>query len=129
MTPEQRDALIARAKKVAVPVASCVAARLRPSHLLPGLSRDELEALVLVLAEAVDPVRLRLVVAAGEDGPVVTDRAVTLRKAHSEVNRLRGEGLPVPLRLGLLEGEYQEQVRAARSRRAGDGEQQRDEAA
>jgi len=68
MTPQQRAALIARAKSLAIPVASCVAARLRPDHLLRDASRDELAALVIVLAEAADPVVLREVVKAQDDG-------------------------------------------------------------
>jgi hypothetical protein len=67
VTPSHRTALIAKAKSLAIPVASCVAASIRPSRLLEGRSRDELMALVIVLAEAVDPVRLREVVSA-EDG-------------------------------------------------------------
>ena len=41
MTPQDRARLIARAKALAVPVASCVAARLRPDHLRRGLTEDE----------------------------------------------------------------------------------------
>jgi hypothetical protein len=73
MTPARKAALITRAKAVAIPVASCVAARLRPDHLLPSLSRAELMALVIVLAEAADPAVLREVVHAEGDmaaGPV-----------------------------------------------------------
>jgi len=114
MTPEERAALIVRAKQLAPPVAACVAARLRPDHLLRDATRDELAALVIVLAEAVDRAVLRVVAAAGEDGPVVTDRTMLLRRAHREANRLREKGEPVPLRVGVLENEYQEMVRAAR---------------
>lgn len=70
MNPADRDALIARAKALAIPVASCVAASIRPDHLLSVRSRDELMALVIVLAEATHPVRLREAVRAGDDGLV-----------------------------------------------------------
>ena len=52
----------ARALDLAVPVASCAAAGVRLGHLLADASRDELLALVGVLAAAVDPVRLRTVI-------------------------------------------------------------------
>ena len=106
MTPAEADALIVAAKRLAVPVASCVAARIRPDHLLAGKSWDELRALVVVLADAVDPVRLRAVVEAGEGGPAVTDRDVQLRKAHAEAVRLREAKLEVPFQVRVLDSEY-----------------------
>lgn len=114
-----RAALVARAKSLATPVVSCVAARIRPDHLIRDASRDELLALVIVLAEAADPVRLRLVTEAVEDGRDFTERDVLLRKAHSRVNALQASGQPVPLKLGVLESEYQAGVRARRGADSG----------
>lgn len=69
MTPQQRTALITRAKQLAVPVASCVAASIRPDHLLRDVTDPAvLLALITVLAEAADPVRLREVVKADDGG-------------------------------------------------------------
>ena len=82
MTLDRRDALVAAAKARATAVVSCVHARLSPSHILGKCTRDDLQALVIVLAEAADPAVLRAVVAATEDGPVVTDLMVRLRRAH-----------------------------------------------
>jgi hypothetical protein len=118
------DALIARAKSLAIPVASCVAASLRPDHLLRAstkdglLAKDELLALVIVLAEAADPVRLREVVAAGEDEVTPPDpRELVLRRAHADAASLRSRGLPVPPVLGLLECEYLSGRKAAQRAR------------
>lgn len=72
MTPARRTALIAAAKAKAVPVASCVAASIRPDHLLADVDTEDLtdllKALVIVLAEGADPVRLREACRAGDDG-------------------------------------------------------------
>lgn len=97
---------IARAKRLATPVTSCVAARIRPDHLIGDATWEELYALVVVLAEAADPVALRAVVSATEDSPDVTDRDVLLMKAHAHAVALRKEGLPVPLRVRVLDSEY-----------------------
>ena len=61
----------ARARDLAIPVASCMAAGVGTGHLLDGLSRDELAALVnlLALAASTDPVRLRAVVREGTGSP------------------------------------------------------------
>jgi hypothetical protein len=107
LTPARRSALIARAKRAAVPVASCVAASISPAHIVGGMSRDELLALVVVLAEAADPVRLRTVVQAADDGlPGVTDLELQYRAAHAEAVRLRTAGLPVPLAVRALDSAY-----------------------
>jgi hypothetical protein len=99
----------ARALDLAIPVASCAGAGAGTGHLLAALSRDELTALVEVLALAAssDPVRLRAVVAAG-DGmtPAMISREVLLRRAHTAANRLRRDGIDVPARLRVLDGEY-----------------------
>lgn len=115
MTPAERAALITRAKALAIPVASCVRAGIRPDHLIGDASRDLLAALVIVLAESADPVRLRAVTAAAEDGPDVTDLDVSLRVAHRQVNRLRERRRPVPVRLAALESQYQRRRREARA--------------
>ena len=111
----ERAALIARAKSLAVPVASCVAARIRTDHLIGELSRDGLAALVLVLADAVDPVALRVVAAMTEDGPDITDEDVMLRKAHAHAQALRDAGMQVPSRVAVLERRYQKRVREKRA--------------
>jgi hypothetical protein len=111
LTHSGRTALIARAKAVALPVTCCVAGSLRPDHLLAGWSADELAALVIVLAEAVDPSRLRAVVEAQEDSsPVIGLALVRLRQAHAEYRRLRRTGTEIasiPQSLRRLEREYQ----------------------
>jgi hypothetical protein len=101
-----RDALIARAKSLAVPVASCVAARISPAHLIGEATRDELAALVVVLAEAADPVALRMITSATEDGPDFTDEDVRLRKAHAHAKALRDAGYPVPAHVLRLDRQY-----------------------
>lgn len=111
MNAADRAALIARAKQVAIPVASCVAARVRLDHLrLREMGQDGLEALVLVLAAAADPVALRAVVAEPDDG-YPDARARSLKAGHAEHNRLRTAGQVVPTRVRLLEAEYQRSVR------------------
>jgi hypothetical protein len=115
MTPADRDALIARAKRLAVPLASCVAARILPDHLIGTASRAELAALVLVLAEAADPVTLRAVVQATETGPDITPVDVMLRKAHAHAEALRSAGLPVPPRVRALDGQYRRRLAETRA--------------
>ena len=104
-----------RALDLAVPVASCAAAGVSAGHLLDGLSRDELAALVdvLALAASSDPVRLRAVVAAGGGiTPAGVSGEVLLRRGHAEAVRLRKAGRPVPFRVRVLDSEY----RAGRKR-------------
>ena len=109
MTAPKPPSLRSRALDLAIPVASCAGAGVGTGHLLAGLSRDELAALVdvLALAASSDPVRLRAVVSAG-DGmtPAMISREVLLRKAHTAANRLRRAGEVVPPRLRVLDGEY-----------------------
>ena len=99
----------ARARDLAIPVASCMAAGVGTGHLLDGLTRDELAALVnlLALAASTDPVRLRAVVTGG-DGitPAMISREVLLRKAHAEAVRLRKAKREVPERVLVLDNEY-----------------------
>ena len=119
MTPAYRAVLIARAKSAAIPVSSCVAARIPPAHIIGGMSRDELAALVIVLAEAVDPARLRAVVQAEDDGtPGLTDLDLTYRAAHTEAGRLRTAGLPVPLAVRAMDSAYRQALKHARNREA-----------
>ena len=113
ITPAERNDLIAQAKRLAVPVASCVAARIRADHLIGGRTREELAALVLVLAEAADPVTLRAVVNAAEDGPDITDEDVRLMKAHAHAVALRKAGMPVPNQVRVLDSEYRRRRKAA----------------
>lgn len=129
MTPAQRNALIARAKRLAIPVTSCVAASLRPDHLLAARTRAELLALVVVLAEAADPVKLKAVTEApGDTGLPPMSREDMLRAAHAEYSRLLRAGEPVPARLRLLNSEYRRGNKLRRTE-AGDEQQRQGEAA
>ncbi len=114
MTPAERAALVSRAKSLAGPVASCVAARVRTDHLLSGLSWDELAALVVVLADAADPVWLREVTVSGDDEPPLSKREVLLRKAHARAVALRAAGMEVPAEVRLLDSEYRRDRKRAR---------------
>jgi len=108
MTPKPLNPR-ARALDLAIPVASCAGAGVGTGHLLAGLSREELAALVgvLALAASSDPVRLRSVVAGGDGmtAPMVS-RAALLRKGHAEAVRLRSAGREVPRPVRVLDGEY-----------------------
>lgn len=121
MTPAGRAALIARAKSLAGPVASCVAARVRTDHLLSGLSWDELAALVVVLADAADPVWLREVTAA-DDGPSPSKQEVLLLRAHARAESLRKAGMEVPTEVRLLDSEYRRNRKRAQELAAVPGE-------
>lgn len=114
-----RAALVARAKAVAVPVASCVAASLAPAHLTGSMTRDELAALVVVLAEAAEPGRLRAVVAAqdGDGIPSPGPQELTLRRAHREFNRCRRAREPVNAGLLRLERKYQAEAKRRQKER------------
>ena len=121
MTRAQRAYAIRWAKSLATPVVSCVQARLSPAHLLDRCSREDLAALVIVLAEAVDPGVLRAVVTSGDDDgrPDLSRRDVMLRKAHTEVVLLVRRGMPVPARLRMLDREYRRRNRAAEGQQRG----------
>lgn len=111
MTPLQRADLIARAKQLAVPAVSCVRADIRMDHLFAGVSGEDfpalLLALVVVLAECADPVRLKAVTQApGDEGMPPQGRADVLRNAHAEYARLKRNGLPIPSRVRILNSEY-----------------------
>lgn len=93
-------------------------AGIRLDDLLEGASAHELAALVVVLAAAADPVRLRQVLAAEDDGTPAEVQEEALKWAHAEVRRLRDVGQPIPSPLARLEHQYQEQSRAARAIRA-----------
>ena len=127
MTPAQRAYAISWAKSLATPVVSCVQARLSPAHLLGRCARVDLEALVVILAEAADPAVLRAVVTVRDDGrPDLSRRDAMLRKAHTEVVQLRKKRLPVPVRLRRLDNAYRLQRKQAEQQR---GEDARDAAA
>jgi hypothetical protein len=111
VTPAER---IARAKRLALLVKPCVDARVRPDHLREGLSEDDLWALVIVMAEAADPVTLREVAEAPDGYGDPVPRELTLRKAHAEVRRLRVAGKAVPFHLRVLDNEYRERRRELR---------------
>jgi len=117
MTPRQRASLIAWAKRKAVPVTSCVNAGICPEHLLQDATEARYAALVIVLAAAADPVRLREVLAAEDDGTPAAVAEEALKWAHAEVRRLRDGKQPIPAALARLEHRYQEQSRAARGDR------------
>lgn len=129
MTPAVRASLIARAKRAAVPVANCVAASIPPARVLGKLTEAEKDALIIVLAEAVDHALLRVVVEADDDGrpevPAAPACAVgdglpemphaeRLRRAHAEAMRLRRAGQPVPNPLRRLDNDYHEALKAGR---------------
>ena len=113
-TPRERVSLIAWAKRKAVPVTSCVNAGICPEHVLGDATEARYAALVVVLAAAVDPVRLRAVLAAEDDGTPAEVTEEALRWAHAEVRRLREARQPIPGPLVRLEHRYQEHSRAAR---------------
>lgn len=121
MTPAVRAALIARAKAKAIPVASCVAASLRPDHLFADVAPEDLEgilkALVVILAEAADPGVLRAVVSVSDDDgrPDLSRHQARLRKAHTEVVQLRKARKPVPERLRVLDNAYRLGQKKARA--------------
>jgi len=121
VTRAQRAYAIHWAKSLATPVVSCVQARLSPAHLLDRCSRDDLAALVIVLAEAADPGVLRAVVTSGDDDgrPDLSRRDVALRKAHTEVVLLVRQKLPVPERLRMLDREYRRKNREAEGQQRG----------
>ncbi len=97
----------ARAKQLAIPVASCVQAGLRSGHVTDGLSRDELLALVRVLGACADPARLRAVTRVpGDAMPPGPGEEEALRMAHAEFTRLERAGLPVPLDVRAANGRY-----------------------
>ena len=108
MNAAVRASLIAAAKARATAVASCVQARLSPRHILDGCSRDDLAALVIVLAEAADPAVLRAVVSVSDDDgrPDLARHQAKLRKAHTEVVQLRKARQPVPDSLRVLDNAY-----------------------
>jgi hypothetical protein len=113
-TPDCGASLIAAAKRAATPVAAAVTARIPPDHLI-GMSRDELMALVIVLAEAADPVTLRDIIAADDDGGEPQVTAADLRYAHAEAARLRRAGERVPTSIRILDNAYHDAGRAARA--------------
>lgn len=107
MDHKRRLALIAAAKRKAIPIASCVAASKRPDHLFADVAPEDftdlLAALVVVLAEGSDPVRLREVCQVGDDG--LEAQGITVHGGYlagrrnaaqiAEYASLRGNGLAI----------------------------------
>jgi hypothetical protein len=123
MTPAARSALIERAKRAATPVASCVAARISPAHILAAMAREEVDALVIVLADAVDHALLRAVVEADDDGrPGLSDLDARYRAGHAEAVRLRAAKLPVPNQVRVLDSGYYRGRKQARQNLAATAE-------
>ena len=110
--------LIERAKRLAAPVASCVRARVQPSHLIgEDTPVPELLALVTVLAEVADHRKLiELAKLPGDEGLPVGEAGL-LRAAHAHVWHLKRDGRPVPYRLRLLENAYQDRRKRVRPSR------------
>lgn len=121
--------LIEQAKSRAAPVHSCVRARVQPGHLIgTDTGVEELLALVIVLAEVADSRRLAELVRLPGDEGLAVGRDALLAAAHTQVWHLRKAGMPVPLRLGLLENEYQAASKARRLQASpGDGPQEQKE--
>lgn len=70
MTPARRAAAVAVAKKAALPYAAAVRAR-RPGdvrRIRAGLTLAQFDALAAILAEAVDPARLKVITEEEDDG-------------------------------------------------------------
>jgi hypothetical protein len=116
MTPADRAAAIAAAKRKACAVVNCVAAKnARGVSLHLGGLPAEVAALVLVLAEAADPARLAAVCAAVDDGTPAdqprgaesdSERLERLRVARNTRDRLRAAGEPVEARTEADAREY-----------------------
>ena len=124
MNRSERAALIARAKARATAVTSCVAAGLRPDHLLAEASWEDLAALVVVLAEAADLAVLRAVVTVRDDDgrPDLTRQQARLREAHSQAVQLRRAKQPVPDSLRVLDSAYRTQRAKAQERSEGEAD-------
>ena len=107
MNAADRALLVAAAKAKATAVVSCVQARLSPSHVLGDCPAD-LQALIIVLAEAADPAVLRAVVGVSDDDgrPDLTRHQAKLREAHSQVVQLRKARAYVPEQLRVLDNAY-----------------------
>jgi hypothetical protein len=120
VTPRLTASLLASAKRMALPVATCVHNRVRPAHILRDKSWAELYALVIVLAEAADLAAVFEVANMPDGGPEEAARAAVLRKAHAKAEACRKMRRPVPGHLAVLEREYwrwrkREQQHAARA--------------
>ena len=70
MTPADRARLMARVKRLARPFANAVAQRSEhhTALLTGGMTREELCALAVILAEAADPELLRTITEVPDDG-------------------------------------------------------------
>ena len=91
MTPDGGPSLLARVKRIAQPFAHAVQSRHdRPAEsarhadlLTAGMSAEELRALAVVLAEAVDLDVLRLVCEADDAGTVPKPSAARSERSHA----------------------------------------------
>lgn len=88
MTPEQRARLIQRAR---------------------GMTRGQLLALVIAMADAATPEQARVLSRA--PGETMAD----LRAAHAELTQLTRAGRPVPVALRAADGRYRAALRQARN--------------
>ena len=121
MKPSDRAALIARAKRAAVPVVNLVGVSIPPARVLGRLTEAEKDALIIILAEAADHTRLRVIVATDDDGrpePIAPvdagDLPRRLRQAHTEASRLRRAGEKVPDAVRKLDNAYHDALKAKR---------------
>ena len=112
-------AALARARSLAVPISSCLAAGLPVGHLTGDATRDELAALVSLLGFAADPVRLRAVIAA-EDGATaeLVSRKVLLRGAHAQYQASRRHPALPPDEAEASRARFLRAVQRARSKTA-----------
>ena len=124
MNAAARAPLVAAAKARATAVVSCVQSRLSPCHILDRCSRDDLVALVVVLAEAADPAVLRAVVDVRDDDgrPDLTRLDAKLREAHSQVVMLVRRKQHVPQQLRVLDREYRRRNREAEGQQRGEAD-------
>ena len=108
MNAADRAQLIAAAKKVAVPAASCVAAGICPEHLLAGKSPEFISALLVVALEAVDHAKLNLLVRLPGDEGLSAEmlRDLAGKRTEAVIAQLRDSG-----RLVAAAGEEQAVLR------------------
>ena len=95
MTPEQRARLVTRAR---------------------GMSRGQLLALVVAMADAATPEQAQVL--ARPPGETMED----LKAAHAERAKLDRAGQPVPVALARADGRYRAALRRARTGAAAAGE-------
>jgi hypothetical protein len=114
VTGMDRDALVARAKAVAVEVAERTRAGEPADDLIGSASWHELYALVLVLGFSAD-MRALASACASPDGEDRVAEGRRLRAAMAETGRLRRNGQPVPFALRVAESEYRAHLKAEKA--------------